>query len=264
MDEKILFVLGLGKMGSWFKESLEKFVLQNPTYKGWKVLGYDKNMNIPLENVLTAAPSIVLNCVSLDNVVDAFKSVESFIDQQTVLCDIASVKTNLAQFYTNSQHKFCSFHPMFGPTFAKMDRIKGENVIFIKGSDEETTTFFEEFFFPYSMKFFYMTFEEHDEMMAYSLSVPFIASFVFGSRVDNTVVPGTTFKKHIDILLGLLSEDDKLISEILFNKHSVKEIEKISSNLEYLKHIVMDKDQEELSKFLKKLRVRFSDVLYRF
>lgn len=261
MAENILFVLGLGKMGKWFKDSLEKFFANNPEYNGWKVLGYDKNMNVPIESVLDQAPSVVLNCVSLDNVVDAFKSIESFTNEETVLCDIASVKGILAQYYASCNRKFVSFHPMFGPTFAKMDKIQGENVIFIKGSDEETMMLFEEFFARYSMKFFYLTFDEHDEMMAYSLSIPFIASFVFGSRVDNTIVPGTTFKKHLNILTGLLNEDERLIAEILFNEHSIKEIEKISSNLEYLKHIVMDKDSEELSKFLKKLRLRFGDVI---
>ncbi|ODN30014.1 prephenate dehydrogenase/arogenate dehydrogenase family protein [Fervidobacterium thailandense] len=248
---KKLLVLGLGKMGSWFANRLARFLGE-----GWIVIGYDKKMDVSLNEVVTEPPDIVLNCASLDNAVEAFLSVEPVLGEHTVVCDIASIKTRVANYYTNSGRRFVSLHPMFGPTFASMERIHGENVIFIKGSDEETMALFEEFFANYSMRFFYLTFEEHDEMMAYSLSVPFIASFVFASRVDNTVVPGTTFKKHLDIVTGLLNEDDKLISEILFNDFSVREIDKIAANLEYLKHIVRDRDHEELSKFLKKLRVR--------
>jgi hypothetical protein len=45
-----------------------------------------------------------------------------------------------------------------------------------------------------------------------------------------------------------------LISEILFNSLTVEEIGRINSNLEYLKHIIMTKDKEELEKFLSKLK----------
>jgi prephenate dehydrogenase len=69
------------------------------------------------------------------------------------------------------------------------------------------------------------------------------------------VVPGTTFAKHMKIAEGFMSEDDNLIGEVLFNTHSLPELDKITAMLEYLKHIIRDKDKEELAGFLNRLRM---------
>ncbi|MBW2202939.1 MAG: prephenate dehydrogenase/arogenate dehydrogenase family protein, partial [Deltaproteobacteria bacterium] len=66
--------------------------------------------------------------------------------------------------------------------------------------------------------------------------------------------PGTTFRKHLDIAKGLFSEDDHLLSEIMFNPYTVKQIEEINSKLAYLTHIIRGRDYEEMQKFLNNLR----------
>jgi prephenate dehydrogenase len=53
---------------------------------------------------------------------------------------------------------------------------------------------------------------------------------------------------------GLLSEDDHLLAEILFNPHSVAELNKITSRLEFLKHIISARDQGEAKEFFRRLR----------
>ena len=67
-------------------------------------------------------------------------------------------------------------------------------------------------------------------------------------------MPGTTFAKHMKIAKGLLSEDDHLLGEVLFNVYSLPELDKVTAMLEYLKHIIRDRDQEVLTAFLGKLR----------
>jgi len=66
--------------------------------------------------------------------------------------------------------------------------------------------------------------------------------------------PGTTFRKHLNIARGLLSEDNHLLAEIMFNPHTVKQIEEINSRLVYLTHIIRGRDYEEMQNFLNKLR----------
>ncbi len=252
---KRLLVLGLGKMGSWFKQKLEKFL--DSESDSWTVLGYDIKMGITLSDVVNFEPvDIILNCVSLQDTINAFNDAIRFATSETIFCDIASLKFGLEEYYKKHGLKYVSFHPMFGPTFAKMEQLHGENVIFMKGSDQEALHIFERFFSQFSLNFHYMTFAEHDLMMAYSLTVPFVCSFIFAGCVDKTVVPGTTFMKHLNIVRGLLNEDETLISEILFNPHSVRELERMTSNLEYLKHMIIERDSEELKKFLEKLKKR--------
>ena len=76
----------------------------------------------------------------------------------------------------------------------------------------------------------------------------------FAACLDAKAVPGTTFKKHMAIAEGLLSEDDHLLSEILFNPHSLKELDRITSRLEFLKHVIKGKDYEDAHAFFKTLR----------
>ena len=66
--------------------------------------------------------------------------------------------------------------------------------------------------------------------------------------------PGTTFKKHLNVAKGLLSEDDYLLSEILFNPHTANQIEAIKSQMTELQDIVEQKDLVRMQQFLTKVR----------
>ena len=77
---------------------------------------------------------------------------------------------------------------------------------------------------------------------------------VFAACMKKQEAPGTTFRKHLEIADGLLSEDDHLLSEIMFNPDTVRQIEEINSQLAYLTHIIRDRDYDEMKKFLNKLR----------
>jgi len=71
--------------------------------------------------------------------------------------------------------------------------------------------------------------------------------------------PGTNFKKHMAIARGLLSEDDRLLTEIMFNQYTIRQLELINSKLSYLTHIIRQKDYEEMKKFLDTLRKNIAD-----
>jgi prephenate dehydrogenase len=124
---------------------------------------------------------------------------------------------------------------MFGPTFANVNDLREENVILITESDPNIKEFFRAFFRQRELNIFEFSFKKHDQMTAYSLSLPFASTLVFAACMDNTTVPGTTFKRHLAIAKGLLSEDDHLLAEILFNRYSLEQLEKVTSRLEFLK-----------------------------
>lgn len=44
-------------------------------------------------------------------------------------------KTGLKEFYENCGFRYVSTHPMFGPTFANLDKLSTENAIIIKEGD---------------------------------------------------------------------------------------------------------------------------------
>ncbi|MFV0391197.1 MAG: prephenate dehydrogenase/arogenate dehydrogenase family protein, partial [Paludibacteraceae bacterium] len=147
-----------------------------------------------------------------------------------------------------------SSHPMFGPTFATLDNLSTQSAIVISESDHMGKAFFKDLYQSLRLMIFEYTFDEHDETIAYSLSIPFASTLVFASVMKHQEAPGTTFKRHMDIAKGLLSEDDFLLSEILFNPHTPKQVENIRRELRELLDIIDQKDNERMQQFLTKVR----------
>ena len=249
-------ICGTGKMGSWLAKELAVThavsvfdVDQNKskTFRGVRILN-------KVGDIKDTAPDLFINCVSLQNTIASFRSVTPYLSEKCLLCDVASVKGELPAFYREAGFRFVSLHPMFGPTFASLNDLKKENVVIISDSDGDGKDFFRGFFERSGVNIFEYSFNEHDVMMAYSLTLPFVSSMVFASCVSTDVVPGTTFKRHLDVARGLLSEDDFLLSEIIFNPHSLTQLEKISGRLNFLWHIIKNRDTGEAQRFFQGLR----------
>ena len=115
-------------------------------------------------------------------------------------------------------------------------------------------TIWEKLYNSLKLNIFEYTFDEHDETVAYSLSIPFVSTFVFAAVMKHQEAPGTTFKKHMAIAQGLLSEDDYLLQEILFNPRTPAQVEGIRLELKKLLEIITDKDAEAMKKYLTKIR----------
>jgi len=253
-------ISGMGHVGTWFARELcrentiavyDKDAEKSGAFEGSAVLSQPCGLK-------GFGPDIFINAVSLANTIGAFEESLPYLPKGCIICDVASIKSGIPDYYKKSPFRFVSTHPMFGPTFAQMDSLEAENVVIINESDREGAGFFREFFAALGLRTFEYSFQEHDRMMAYSLTLPFISSLVFAACVDAEIVPGTTFRKHMAIAKGLLSEDDSLLAEILFNPYSIAQIEKAASRLEFLKHVIMGKDHEELVCFFEKLRKNIS------
>jgi len=251
-----IFILGAGHMGAWLVEEfcLDHEVAVYDTDRRKLKYFFNVKRFLELEEVEAFEPELVINAVSLLNTHKAFEDVLPYLRKDCILSDIASVKNGLDECYEKMGKRFVSTHPMFGPTFANIRDLRDENAIIIKESHEEGKAFFRSFYQGLKLSIYEYTFEEHDRTIAYSLSIPFASSLVFAATMKKQEAPGTTFRKHFDIAKGVLSEDDHLLAEIMFNPHTVKQIENINSRLSYLTHIIRGRDYEEMQKFLNRLR----------
>ena len=72
--------------------------------------------------------------------------------------------------------------------------------------------------------------------------------------MKNQDAPGTTFKRHMAIARGLMSEDDYLLQEILFNPHTPEQLDKIQAKLSALRDIVVERDSVKMKEFLDSVR----------
>ena len=76
----------------------------------------------------------------------------------------------------------------------------------------------------------------------------------FTAVMKHQDAPGTTFKRHLGIARGVLSEDDTLLREILFNPRTKHHVEQIRAELKDLIQIIDNRDEEALNEYLAKIR----------
>ncbi len=251
-----ILILGAGKMGTFLTDALclkHEVALYDPDTSRLRFVFNTQRLS-ELEQIREFNPELLINAVTIKFTIQAFEQVLPYISKDCILSDIASVKTGLPEFYATTGMRFVSTHPMFGPTFARLDNLSSENAIIISESDYLGKMFFKDFYASLKLNIFEYSFEQHDETIAYSLSLPFVSSLVFSAIMRHQDAPGTTFKKHMMVARGLLSEDDYLLSEILFNPHTPKQVEKIETELELLLDIIRKKDNARMQEFLQKVR----------
>ncbi len=251
-----ILILGAGKMGSFFVDLLS-FDHETAVYdvdpKRLRFM-YNTQRFTSMDEIDAFRPELVINAVTLKYTLDVFNEVLPHIPADCIISDIASVKTGLREFYAQCGRRFVSTHPMFGPTFANLGALSNENAIIISEGDYMGRIFFRDLYSRLGLHICEYTFDEHDETVAYSLSIPFVSTFVFAAVMKHQDAPGTTFKRHMQIARGVLGEDDTLLREILFNPRTGGQVSKIREELKELLAIIDEKDEDALNAYLKKIR----------
>ena len=251
-----ILVIGAGNMGAWFVESLclEHDVAVFDTNRQKLRYFFNTHRFVSFDQISAFAPGLVINAVSLQHTVAVFNDVLPYLPDDCIISDITSVKNSLHNYYRSAGRRFVSTHPMFGPTFASLKELSSQSAVIIAESDPEGKQFFRNFYSSLNLNIYEYSFEQHDETMAYSLSVPFASTLVFAACMKYQEAPGTTFRKHLAIADGLLLENDYLLSEILLNPHTLPQIERIHEKLSELMLMIRQKDTKAIHEFVDGLR----------
>lgn len=249
-------IVGAGKMGAFLADTmclLHDVAIYDVDVKKLQYVFNTRRLT-SLDEIRDFDPELLINAVTLKYTRKTFDDVLPYVSERCMLSDIASVKTGLLEFYKKSGHPFVSTHPMFGPTFANLRELSQNHAIIISDGDHLGKVFFKDLYGSLGLQLHEYSFEEHDEMMTYSLSIPFVSTMVFAASMKKTDAPGTTFAKHLGIAKGVLSEDDYLVSEILFSPYTPEKVENVISQMEDLLEIIKRRDSAEMSKYLARLR----------
>ncbi|MCI6725779.1 MAG: prephenate dehydrogenase/arogenate dehydrogenase family protein [Bacteroidales bacterium] len=251
-----ILILGAGKMGSFFVDLLSfdhETAVFDVDPKRLRFM-YNTQRFTSLDEIDAFSPELVINAVTLKYTLDVFRDVLPHLPADCILSDIASVKTGMKEFYEQTGRRYVSTHPMFGPTFANLGALSNENAIVITEGDYMGRIFFRDLYSRLGLHVCEYTFDEHDETVAYSLSIPFVSTFVFAAVMKHQDAPGTTFKRHMQIAKGVLGEDDCLLREILFNPRTGGQVANIRDELKTLLEIIDRKDEPALNAYLKRIR----------
>ena len=251
-----ILILGAGKMGIFFTDLLsfdhEVAVLEKDP-KRMRFIYNAIRMQSP-DEITDFSPDLLINCVTLNYTIEAFKATLPYLKPNCIISDVASVKNNLKEYYATCGLPYVSTHPMFGPTFANLSNLAEENTIIISEGDHLGKIFFKDLYSKLKLNIFEYTFGEHDKTVAYSLGIPFASTLVFTATMEHQDAPGTTFKRHMNIARGLLSEDDYLLTEILFNPLTPGQISRIQEKLSMLQAIIEARDTTRMKAFLNDVR----------
>ncbi len=251
-----ILVLGAGKMGSFFVDLLSfehEMAVYEIDSKRMRFL-YNTQRFTSIDEIDAFKPELVINAVTLKYTLEIFNQVIPHLPKDCILSDISSVKTGFKEFYENTGMRYVSTHPMFGPTFANLGSLSNENAIIINEGDYMGRIFFRDLYNRLGLHICEYSFDEHDETMAYSLSIPFVSTFVFAAVMKHQDAPGTTFKRHLKIAHGVLGEDDCLLREILFNPRTKKQVARVREELKSLISIIDNHDEEALNNYLTRIR----------
>ena len=220
-----ILVMGAGKMGSFFIDLLS-FDNEVAVYeRDAKRMRFTYNCQrfTTYEEIKEFKPELLINAVTLKYTIPVFKEVIPYLPKECIISDIASVKTDLKDFYEQTGMRYVSTHPMFGPTFANLQQLSEENAIIISEGDTLGRCFFKDLYSKLGLNIYEYSFEEHDKTVAYSLSIP-------------------------------LNEDDYLLQEILFNPYTHDQVTQIRTELKELLEIIDNKDAAGMKGYLTKIR----------
>ena len=251
-----ILVMGAGKMGSFFVDLLSfdhELAVYDIDSRRLRFM-YNTQRFTSLDEIDQFRPELVINAVTLKYTLDVFRQLLPHLPKDCILSDISSVKTGFKEFYEGTGMRYVSTHPMFGPTFANLGSLSHENAIVINEGDYMGRVFFRDLYTRLGLNVCEYSFDEHDETMAYSLSIPFVSTFTFAAVMKHQDAPGTTFKRHLKIAQGVLSEDDCLLREILFNPRTKHHVERIRQELKDLIDIIDRHDEPDLNAYLTRIR----------
>ncbi len=251
-----ILILGAGKMGSFFTDLLSfehEVAVYDIDPKRLRFM-YNTLRFTSLDEIDSFNPDLLINAVSLKFTLQVFDKVLPHISKNCIISDISSVKSGFKEYYDKCGYRYVSTHPMFGPTFANLGQLNHENAIIINEGDYMGRIFFRDLYSKLGLNICEYTFDEHDQTVAYSLSIPFISTFAFAAVMKHQDAPGTTFKRHMAIAHGVLSEDDCLLREILFNPYTKDQVAQIRTEMKELIEIIDTKDEDRMQAYLTKIR----------
>lgn len=251
-----ILILGAGKMGAFFVDMLS-FDHETAVYEiDSKKLRFMYNTQrfTSLDDIDEFKPELVINAVTLKYTLEVFRQIIPHLPHDCIISDISSVKTGFKEFYESTGMRYVSTHPMFGPTFANLGSLNHENAIIINEGDYMGRILFKDLYSRMGLNICEYSFDEHDETMAYSLSIPFVSTFVFAAVMKHQDAPGTTFKRHLKIAHGVLGEDDCLLREVLFNPRTKDQVARVREELKNLIEIIDHHDEEGMKNYLTRIR----------
>lgn len=224
MAKTIAIIGGTGRMGRWFarffKERGLRVVIHSRSTA--RAASTAKEVGVEYSESIEGAlcSDLVLVATPIGVTARLIDEISMKLRAGTILFDIASVKGDIVRALEDagaSGARPVSVHPLFGPG---AESIEGKTVLIIPVDKDPTLIQEVKRLFEGARVQIVDSVEEHDRMMALTLSLPHFLNIVFGKILSNNDIlrlkrfSGTTFNLQLLIAESVFTEDPNLYYEI--------------------------------------------------
>ncbi len=241
----IAIVGAAGNMGRWFTNYFIR--------KGYSVRVYDKrrkDAEALAKEVGAEYTPTLKRCIQNSDVIFLSIPIEATpqtlgkigrsVESSALLVEISSLKSPVISALRRLPKQITplSLHPLFGPGLSDL---KFGRIIVVKVNDLDREAELAKHLFP-EASFVECDVEEHDRMIAYSLTLPYFMNLAFGLSLSDVDVAklrqfaGTTLTVQLDLLEAIIQSSRNLISTLVVKNpysrevvnHYLKAAEKLS------------------------------------
>ncbi|MEM3518193.1 MAG: prephenate dehydrogenase/arogenate dehydrogenase family protein [Nitrososphaerales archaeon] len=261
---KVTIIGGAGRMGLWFAryfKSNDHIVTISDIEEKARIIA-EKEGFLFVESNLDAVKDadLIIISVNIESVPKVIKEIEQNLKKGSIVAEISSIKAHIINALINLAKKdvtTLSIHPFFGPGARTL---KGKKIAVIPIKDLKKEVNLVRKLFPKAIVDTIGA-EEHDKIMALTLSLPHFLNIVFASTLSNEDMnnlrrfAGPSFTLQLILAESMLTEKPNIYASIqIMNKYTYQCLERLLKEARTLKEIIRHKKQEELVSFFEKIR----------
>lgn len=253
-------ITGLGLIGASILKALSKnnnyeiYCHSNSSFE--KASNYCKNANNDIKILKNC--DIIFVCCELSKTLFVLDELNSFLDEKTIVVDVASSKKELLN--KNYNFNFILSHPMAGTEFSGFDAGKEDLFNDAKWLIEKENDILEKIILDLGAKPTKIDMNIHDELTAQISHLPTILSFLLFNCADNEAlkIASSGFR---DTTRLAITNSDLAFSMFKNNQENIlKTFNKLIENMENLKKL-SDNEKINLLKEIAQKRAKMYDNL---
>ena len=265
---KVAIIGGAGRMGRWFAryfKSRNHVVILSDIEEEARIIAEEEGFLFAKSNLDAVKDAgLIVISVSIESTPNVIKEIEQDLIKGAIVTEISSVKGHVMEALVSLAQKdvtALSIHPLFG---SGARTLKGKRVAVIPVKDSKKEVNLVQKLFPEAI-INVISAEEHDRIMALTLSLPHFLNMIFASTLSNEDInnlrrfAGPSFTLQLILAESMLTEKPNIYASIqIMNKHTYQYLEKLMSEAKALKEIIRKNKQEELIGFFEQIRKNFS------
>ncbi len=264
---RVAIIGGAGRMGRWFaryfKSKDHAVIISDIEEKARNIAEKEGFLFAKSNQDVVKGADLIVISVSIESTPNVIKEIEQNLKEDAIVAEISSIKTHVMKTLTDLVQKnvtALSIHPLFG---SGAKTLKGKKIAVIPVKDPEREVNLVQKFFP-EATINVIGAEEHDRIMALTLSLPHFLNLIFASTLSNEDInglrrfAGPSFTLQLILAESVLTENPDIYASIqMMNRHTYPCLEKLMNQAKALKEIIRNNKREELIRFFGKIRSNF-------